>query len=125
MRNPIRECEFCSEEFTPRRIDARFCGRKCQYTSNNRSKSEDENYLKLILPVIRKNRIVLKSIYKSQSIVNNVVSRDYLTEQGLRMGYLTMYWSDDITKREIHIIGDFSLEMLADGNYKVEKNDRF
>jgi hypothetical protein len=125
MQNPNKVCELCSEEFTPKRTDARFCGRKCQYTSNNRSKAEDENYLKLILPIIRKNRNVLKSIYESQSMVNNVVSRDYLIENGFSFGYLTMYWSEDKTKREIHIIGDYSLEMLADGNYKVEKNDRF
>ena len=125
MQNPNKVCEFCSEEFTPKRTDARFCGRQCQYTSNNRSKAEDENYLKLILPVIRKNRNVLKSIYESQSMVNNVVSREYLIEQGFSFGYLTMYWSEDKTKREIHFVGDYSLENLADGNYKAEKNDRF
>jgi len=125
MQNPNKVCEFCFEEFTPKRTDARFCGRKCRSTSNNRSKSEDENYLKLILPVIRKNRNVLKSIYESQSMVNNVVSREYLIEQGFSFGYLTMYWSEDKTKREIHFVGDYSLENLADGNYKAEKNDRF
>ncbi len=125
MRNPVKECEFCYEVFTPKRTDARFCGRHCQTTSHNRSKAEDEKCLKIILPVIRKNRNVLKSIYDSQSVESVVVSRGYLIEQGFRFGYLTMCWSEDETEREIHAVGDFSIEKLTDGNYKIEEHDKF
>ena len=125
MRNPVKECEFCLEEYTPKRTDARFCGRHCQTTSHNRSKSEDENYLKLILPVIRKNRNVLKSICESQSVESIVVSRGYLREQGFRLGYLTMYVLDDIANIEIHYVGDYSIKKLTDGNYKIEEHDKF
>ena len=125
MRNPVKECEFCYDEFTPKRTDARFCGRHCQTTSHNRSKAEDEKYLKLILPVIRKNRNVLKSICESQSVESIVVSRDYLGEQGFRFGYLTMYVLDDTANIEIHYVGDYSIEKLTDGNYKIEEHDKF
>lgn len=125
MRNPVKECEFCYEEFTPKRTDARFCGRHCQTTSHNRSKAEDEKYLKLILPVIRKNRNVLKSICESQSVESIVVSRGYLREQGFRFGYLTMYVLDDTANIEIHYVGDYSIEKLTDGNYKIEEHDKF
>jgi hypothetical protein len=125
MRNPVIECEFCYEVFAPKRTDARFCSRLCQTTSYNRSKAEDEKYLKLILPVIRKNRNVLKSICESQSVESIVVSRGYLREQGYRFGYLTMCGADDNTNSEIHIVGDFSIEKLTDGNYKIEEHDKF
>ena len=127
MRNPVKECEFCYEVFTPKRTDARFCGRHCQTTSHNRSKAEDEKYLKLTLPVIRKNRNVLKSICDSQSVDSIIVSRSNLIEQGYRFGYLTMYWADDkrVGEREIHYVGDFSIQKLADGNYKIAANDKF
>ena len=125
MRNPVKECEFCYEVFTPKRTDARFCGRHCQTTSHNRSKAEDEKYLKLTLSVIRKNRNVLKSICGSQSVEGVVVSRGYLIEQGFRFGYLTMYVLDDTANIEIHYVGDFSIERLADGNYKIATNDKF
>ena len=125
MRNPVKECAFCSDVFTPKRTDARFCGRHCQTTSYNRSKSEDEVYLKLVLSAIRKNRNVLKSIYDSQSVVSNDVSRGYLREQGFRFGYLTMYVLDDTANIEIHYVGDYSIEKLTDGNYKIEEHDKF
>jgi hypothetical protein len=74
---------------------------------------------------MRKNRNVLKSIYDSQSAESIVVSRVNLIEQGFRFGYLTMCWSEDETEREIHFVGDFSIERLADGNYKIASNDKF
>ena len=125
MRNPVKECEFCYEVFTPKRTDARFCSRHCQTTSHNRSKAEDEKYLKLTLSVIRKNRNVLKSICDSQSVDSIIVSRSNLIEQGFRFGYLTMCGADDNTNSEIHVVGDFSIEMLANGNYKIAANDKF
>ena len=121
MQNPNKVCEFCSEEFTPKRTDARFCGRKCQYTSNNRAKAMDEGYLKTIIKVIKKNRAILKHIFEDFKIENNIVTKSYLKDVGFKLGYLTMFLFDSETKNEIHFIGDYSIEQISINNYKVEK----
>jgi len=121
MQNPNKVCEFCSDEFTTRRTDTRFCGRKCQSTSNNRAKAKDEEYLKSILKVIKKNRTVLKQIFDDSKIENNIVTKSYLKDVGFKLGYLTMFLFDSETKNEIHFIGDYSLEQISINNYKVEK----
>jgi hypothetical protein len=125
MQNPETNCAFCTEVFVPKRIDAKYCCRKCQSTAYNRSKAKNENYLKSILPVICKNRNILKKIVSNEGKDGVVVSPKLLTQQGFKMGYLTMYWFDAKSKREIHFIGDYSLEMLSDETYKIKKNERF
>jgi hypothetical protein len=125
MQNPEIICAFCADTFVPKRIDAKYCSRKCQSTAYNRSKSINENYLKLILPVICKNRNILKEIVSNDGKDEVVVYPKLLAQRGFKHGYLTMFWSDADSKREIHFIGDYSLEMLSDNTYKIKKNERF
>ena len=121
MQNPNKVCEFCSEEFTPKRTDARHCGRRCQSTSNNRAKAKDEEYLKPIIKVIKKNRTILKQIFEDSKIENNIVSDSYLKEIDFKLGYLTMHLFNQQTSKEIHFVGDYSIEQISINNYKVEK----
>ena len=121
MQNPNKVCEFCSEEFTPKRTDARHCGRRCQSTSNNRAKAKDEKYLKSIIKVIKNNRAILKQIFEDSKIENNIVTDSYLKEIGFKLGYLTMHLFDRQTSKEIHFVGDYSIEQISINNYKVEK----
>ena len=125
MQNPVKECEFCSEEFTPKRIDARFCDRLCQSTSHNRTKSKEESYLKPIFKVIKKNRTILKNIFEDSEIVDNVVPSIYLTQCGFELGYVTMFMLCHETKVELHMVGDYSVRKISEDKFKVEKNDWF
>jgi hypothetical protein len=125
MRNPMKKCEFCDEEFVPKRTDTRFCGRKCQSTSNNRAKAMDEKYLKSIIKVIKKNRTILKQIFEDSKITDNVVPSAYLIDCGFKLGYVTMIMLSQDSNVELHVVGDYSIRKVSEDKFKVEQNDRF
>ena len=125
MQNPNKVCELCSEEFTPKRTDAKFCGRKCRSTSNNRAKAKDEEYLKPIFKVIKQNRAILKHIFEDSENIDNIVPSIYLIESGFKLGYVTMFMLSQESNAELHIIGDYSIRKISEDKFKVEKNDRF
>ena len=125
MQNLNKVCEFCLEEFTPKRTDAKFCGRKCRSTSNNRATANDEAYLKSPIKVIKKNRAILKHIFEDPENTDNIVPSVYLIESGFKLGYVTMFMLSQESNVELHIIGDYSIRKVSEDKFKVEKNDRF
>ena len=119
MRNPIRECEFCSEEFTPKRTDARFCGRHCQSTSNNRSKAKARAYLKSDLPRLESCRNILHNIFIDDSIPNESVPESLLLEKQFKFGIHTSSFKNKTTNQVACRLFDYVIELTGQELYKI------
>jgi len=119
MRNPIRECEFCSEEFTPNRTDARFCGRKCQYTSNNRSKAKARVYLKSDLPRLESCRNILHNIFIDDSVPNESVPESLLFEKQFQFGVHTSNFNNTKTNQFASRLFDYVIEPVGNELYQI------
>jgi|TARA_B110000967_G_C18802325_1_gene519165 hypothetical protein len=119
MQNPNKVCELCSEEFTPKRTDARFCGRKCQYTSNNRSKAKAKAYLKSDLPRLESCRNILHTIFIDDSVPNDSVPVSLLTEKQFQFGVYTSYFKNTETNQTASRLFDYVIEPVGNELYQI------
>ena len=119
MRNPIRECEFCSEEFTPKRTDARFCGRYCQSTSNNHSNAKARAFLKSDLPRLESCRNILHNIFIDDSVPNESVPVSMLLENNFQFGIHTSSFKNRITNQLACRLFDYVIEPVGNELYQI------
>lgn len=119
MKTPMKECEFCEKEFTPNRIDAKFCGRQCQSTAYNRSKAKSRAYLKLDLPVLEYCRNVLHQLFIDDAVPNNKVPKSVLAEKRFQFGVCTCCYRNKETMQVAYRLFDYVIEAVSDEFYKI------
>ena len=119
MLNPVKECEFCSEEFTPKRTDARFCGRRCQSTSHNRAKAKARVYLKSDLPRLESCRNILHNIFIDDSVPNESVPESLLLEKQFQFGMHTSSFENTKTNQVAYRLFDYVIELAGPELYQI------
>jgi hypothetical protein len=85
-------CTECGIGFVGR-VDKKFCSDQCRTSFNNRLKSVENDYIKGINSILRKNRRILVELNPSGKIK---VSREKLRARGFDFNYFTsMYTTKD------------------------------
>ena len=119
MKNPNKECEFCLEEYTPKRTDARYCGRHCQTTSHNRSRAKARAFLKSDLPRLESCRNILHNIFIDDSVPNENVPESLLLEKQFQFGIHTSSFKNTITNQFAYRLFDYVIEPVGNELYQI------
>ena len=82
-----KTCLTCSKTIRGR-SDKKFCDDYCRNNYNNQLKAGDNNYVRNINNVLRKNRRILTGILTENDEVVET-TRDRLVEEGFRFKYIT------------------------------------
>ncbi len=85
MLTEIKSCQECGDPLKGR-ADKKFCSDQCRVTFNNRLNSDENNYVRNINNLIRKNRRILTALNTSGK---TKVSRKKLYEKGFDFDYFT------------------------------------
>lgn len=85
------EVKLCLECQNPirGRADKRFCDDACRNAYNNRLNSSQNNIIRQINGILRKNRKILQEFLSDEKMTK--VSQDRLLKSGFDFGYLTHY----------------------------------
>lgn len=84
--NP-RLCLGCSKPLRGRQ-DKKFCDDYCRNNYNNRQNSDQNNYVRNINNILRKNRRILASVLTGTEETVKV-RKDKLSQEGFHFGYFT------------------------------------
>lgn len=77
------------------RADKKFCDDACRNNYNNRSNRDENNFMRNINNVLRKNRRILKSMNKKEK---TTVSKEALLEKGFVFSYFTNTYKTKVGK---------------------------
>jgi hypothetical protein len=80
-----KNCLDCGEPIKGR-SDKKFCNDQCRNNYNNRLNSDNNNFVRNINNILRKNRRILENLNPDKKIK---VHRDKLAERGFNFNYIT------------------------------------
>jgi hypothetical protein len=80
-----RYCIDCGESLNGR-ADKKFCSDQCRNSHNNRLNSDDNNFVRNVNNILRKNRRLLADLTPDGKIT---LPKDKLAEKGFHFGYQT------------------------------------
>jgi hypothetical protein len=80
-----RKCLQCGEELFGR-VDKKFCTDQCRNSYNNRTLKEENNYIRSVNSILRKNRRILAKLNPKGKAK---VHRDDLLKKGFNFSYHT------------------------------------
>lgn len=84
--NALRLCLYCSKNVIGR-SDKRFCNEYCRNNYNNMRNSAENNLVRNINNILRKNRRILKELLNSEDTVTS--ARERLVLDGFNFKYYT------------------------------------
>jgi|SRR5690554_3930348 len=87
MNPKNQECLLCGKSFKGR-IDKKFCDDYCRNSYNNRKNSTQNNYIRNINNMLRRNRNILASLLPEQE-KSLKISRTLLLASGFNFQYFT------------------------------------
>jgi hypothetical protein len=103
-----RRCPQCDKPIIGR-LDKRFCDAYCRNTYNNRVKREDEQYIKDIYRILRRNRRILKTLSPQGKAT---VRKDVLEQIGYDFRYFSATYHSP--KLLYYICYDFGFAPVID-----------
>jgi hypothetical protein len=74
-----KKCLEC-EEIIKGRIDKKFCSDLCRNSYNNKLNSDNNNYVRNVNNILRKNRRILETILKAEE--KATIQKQKLTDKG-------------------------------------------
>lgn len=80
-----KRCRECNKKLIGR-ADKKFCSDQCRTSFNNRLNSDENNYVRNVNNILRRNRRILKELNKTGK---SKVSRERLHEKGFDFLYHT------------------------------------
>lgn len=80
-----KKCQECGEELFGR-VDKKFCSDQCRNSFNNKQKSQDNNYIRNVNNLLRKNRRILESLVSGEK---GSAKKDKLMALGFNFNYFT------------------------------------
>lgn len=111
-----KRCLACGDELFGR-IDKKFCSDQCRNNYNNRLKSEENNYVRNINGILRKNRRILQALTPNDK---SNIQRDKLFEKGFNFNYFTnTYTTKD--NRTYYYCYDYGYVQTGEGWYTLVK----
>jgi len=118
-----RLCLYCGKPLRGR-ADKRYCNDYCRNSFNNQLNSDDNNYVRNINNILRKNRRILKTYIDAQT-QNNVVTthKDKLLLEGFNFNYFTHLY---VTQKQqtYHFVYEYGYLLLAEDKVLIVKNKK-
>ena len=114
-----KKCLECGDALFGR-IDKKFCSDQCRNTYNNKLNSDDNNYIRNINNILRKNRRILEGLAPNDKAKAH---REKLLELGFNFNYFTsIYTTKD--NRVYYYCYDYGYLPLSEGwNAIVKKKE--
>lgn len=118
MKN--RLCAYCQDAFKGR-LDKKFCSDQCRSSFNNQHRSKEEELIRKVNIVLRKNRTILKSL---NPVGMSIVRKEYLTESGFNFKYHTSLYR---TKEgnEYWFCYDFGYMILEENKIRIIEYQKY
>jgi len=115
-----QECIECGDQFVGR-MDKKFCGDHCRSVYNNRLNSDQNNFVRNINNILRKNRRILKELNPTGK---SKVHKDTMLESGFNFSYFT---NEYVTKggKVYHFCYDQGYLSLSDGYYAIVERQAY
>jgi len=109
-------CLECEDELFGR-VDKKFCSDQCRNTFNNKLKSEENNLVRNVNSILRKNRRILAELVPEEKAS---AKRDKLLEKGFSFNYYTNTY---VTKdgRTYYYCYDYGYIQSNEGWYTLVK----
>lgn len=82
-----RVCKDCGEPLNGR-ADKKFCSDQCRNSHNNRLNSDDNNFMRNVNNILRKNRRIMMDVCVNGKIT---MHKDKVLEMGFHFGYFTHF----------------------------------
>lgn len=112
----MKKCLECEDELFGR-IDKKFCSDQCRNTYNNRLNSDDNNHVRNINNILRKNRRILMELNPKETTKSK---RDKMIAKGFNFNYFTnTYTTKD--NRIYYYCYDYGYLALKDDWYALVK----
>jgi len=86
IMDDARTCLFCNKVLRGR-IDKKFCDDYCRNAHNNRQNSDQNNFVRNVNNILRKNRRILESLVPAEGLTRQ--PRRKLSDQGFNFLYHT------------------------------------
>lgn len=80
-----RHCQFCNEAIAGR-SDKKFCSDLCRNAHNNKLNSNENNYVRNLIHLLRKNRRILQHVLTADKIT---LPKQKLLDYGFNFKYIT------------------------------------
>jgi hypothetical protein len=87
MQAEVKTCLACGKTIRGR-SDKKFCDDYCRNNYNNQLKADDNNYVRNVNNILRKNRRILKEIIHTNEEMAKT-NRERLTNSGFQFKYFT------------------------------------
>lgn len=81
----MNTCKNCGEELFGR-VDKKFCGDQCRNTFNNKQNSNQNNLVRNVNNILRKNRRILEQLVEKE---HKASKKDKLLQLGFNFNYFT------------------------------------
>ena len=117
METTTKLCLACSK-VVKGRTDKKFCDDYCRNAFNNKAKSEESNYVKQLLQLLKKNRSILEELLGKEEMVKLPAHK--LIDKGFRFNYYTHQYKNK--KGNIyHFCFEYGYLPLENGWYLLVK----
>ncbi len=118
MKKPIGYCIQCSNPIYVGRSIKKFCNPECKDKYNNAIKIKEQQEIKKVDTVLRRNRRVLKKLFDPKKS-DKIVRREEMIREGFEFGFLTHVVVTKGKLNEITFCYDYGYREVANERYQL------
>lgn len=118
MKEPIGYCLQCSNPIYVGRSIKKFCNPECKDKYNNAIKIKEQQEIKKVDTVLRRNRRVLKKLF-DQKKSDKLFQREELIREGFEFGFLTHVVVTKGKANEITFCYDYGYREVEKGKFQL------
>lgn len=118
MKEPIGYCLLCKGPIYVGRSIKKFCNPECKDKYNNAIKIREQQEIKKVDTVLRRNRRALKKWYDPKK-PERFVTREQLIQSGFEFGFHTHFVITRLKSQELIFCYDYGYREVEKGKYQV------
>ena len=111
-------CLYCNKPITKGRTDKKFCDPGCKDSFYNAIKSEEQAEISKIEGILKRNRRILKRLYKPKN-QEMIIKREALIREGFEFGFHTHIAVTRAKSNEIIFCFDYGYREVKEGAYQL------
>jgi hypothetical protein len=121
METIARLCKQCGKDINPDkgRKDRKFCDENCKNKFHNTQAYLEEQEIKRIQHVLKKNRRALKKVFGRAD--KDAIKKDRLLKEGFEFDYHTHFVTTKIKRNQFIFCFDYGYREVEEGLFKIVK----
>ena len=121
MEALIRLCKYCHDPIDPvkGRKDMLFCDENCKNKFHNTQAYQEEQEIKRIQLILKKNRRVLKKMFARKD--RDEIQKEKLLKEGFEFDYHTHFVISKIKRNQFTFCFDYGYRVVSEDKFKVVK----